>query len=127
MHSWNILLAVSGATFDGPAGKIGFAPRLAADDFRCFFSAAEGWGSFSQKIEGAVQSTKIDLAYGKLRLNEIVLEAGSTMPTNTTVKLDNVAIGAQVEFRKPFIVIHLSNELTMHAGSWLEIESNPMT
>lgn len=40
MHSWNVLLTLSGFTFDGPAGKLGFAPKLNPASFKSFFSAA---------------------------------------------------------------------------------------
>ena len=56
MHSWNVLLSLSDHTYDGPAGKIGFAPRITPEEFRCLFSGAEGWGSFEQKRDGSAQS-----------------------------------------------------------------------
>ena len=51
MASWNCLISVSGYIYDGPAGRIGFAPRMMPEDFKCFFTAAEGWGSLAQKAK----------------------------------------------------------------------------
>ncbi|MFC2113353.1 GH116 family glycosyl hydrolase [Bacteroidota bacterium] len=71
MHSWNVLLSLSGFVYDGPAGRIGFAPRMTPEDFKCFFSAAEGWGSISQIISDGNQVETIEVKWGQLRLNQL--------------------------------------------------------
>lgn len=48
MAGWGYLIGASGYVYDGPAGRIGFAPRVTPDEFRCFFTAAESWGSLAQ-------------------------------------------------------------------------------
>jgi non-lysosomal glucosylceramidase len=53
MASWGVLLALSGYTHHGPKGHLGFGPRVTPEDFRCAFTTAEGWGSFSQRFDGA--------------------------------------------------------------------------
>lgn len=75
MHSWNCLLALGGCQYDGPAGRIGFAPRLKPEDFRCFFSGAEGWGSYRQQITTAFLAAEIAVQWGSLRARTVVLEA----------------------------------------------------
>ena len=74
MAAWGCLLGISGYMYDGPAGKIGFAPRITPHDFKCFFSAAEGWGSLVQRREPGKQINRIEVKWGKLRLRTIVLE-----------------------------------------------------
>src|SRR5260370_6334553 len=49
LASWGCLTELAGFTFDGPPGHLGFAPRFQQDEFKCFFFAAEGWGSFRQR------------------------------------------------------------------------------
>src|SRR5881397_3957504 len=49
LASWGCLIALSGFVYDGPAGRLGFAPRWQQENFKAFFTAAEGWGSLSQK------------------------------------------------------------------------------
>ena len=52
MASYGVFLALCGFEYHGPKGHLGFAPRLAPDDFRAAFTAAEGWGTISQKRDG---------------------------------------------------------------------------
>ncbi|MGQ9680974.1 MAG: GH116 family glycosyl-hydrolase [Anaerolineae bacterium] len=44
LASWGLVTALSGFTFDLTQGMIGFAPRLAYDPFRCFWSVEGAWG-----------------------------------------------------------------------------------
>jgi uncharacterized protein (DUF608 family) len=74
LASWGCLLALAGFTYDGPAGHLGFAPRWQADDFRAFFSGAEGWGTLSQKRAAREQSNGVTVRFGRLRLRELALE-----------------------------------------------------
>ncbi|MEZ5966255.1 MAG: GH116 family glycosyl hydrolase [Planctomycetota bacterium] len=73
LASWGCLLGVSGFAYDGPAGRIGFAPRLGAGDFRAFFSAAEGFGTFSQRLETGALAARIGVRHGSLRLTQVDL------------------------------------------------------
>ena len=74
MTAWGGLIAISGYVYDGPAGRIGFTPRFGPDDFKAFFSAAEGWGSLVQKRDGTRQINRIELKWGKLRVETLVFE-----------------------------------------------------
>jgi uncharacterized protein (DUF608 family) len=74
LASWGCLLAVSGFSYDGPAGKIGFAPKLTPENFKVFFSAAEGWGNYRQTRGENLQRSHLDLKWGRLELNSITLE-----------------------------------------------------
>ncbi len=86
MHSWNVLLSLSGFTYDGPQGSIGFNPRLRPDFFKSFFSAAEGWGSFTQSRDVKGQTNTIELSYGKLKLNTV------TVNVNDKININNIAL-----------------------------------
>ncbi len=77
MASWGCLLAASGYVYDGPAGMIGFAPRLTPENFKAFFSAAEGWGSLVQTRIGSRQSNRIEVKWGRLRVKSLQLELPS--------------------------------------------------
>lgn len=71
--SWSLLLALSGFRYHGPKAEIGFAPKLNPEDFRCPFTAAEGWGTFEQKKSGEKWTAAITLRHGKLRVSKILL------------------------------------------------------
>jgi hypothetical protein len=74
MASWGCLLALEGFTYDGPSGRIGLAPRLRAEDFRAFFSTAEGWGSFRQTRGGSKQTDELLVKYGQVTVRELTFE-----------------------------------------------------
>lgn len=70
MSSWSLLLASQGFEYDGPAGIIGFNPVWQPEDHASFFTAAEGWGVFTQQRREGGQVNVIDLRYGTLQLKE---------------------------------------------------------
>jgi uncharacterized protein (DUF608 family) len=74
LASWGCLLALAGYHYDGPAGRLGFAPRWQADDFQAFFSAAEGWGSLGQRRQERAQEDRIAVKHGQVRLRQLVVE-----------------------------------------------------
>jgi len=71
MASYGVLLAVCGFDYHGPKGHISFAPRINPEDFKAPFTAAQGWGSYSQKIEGDKLTANLQLDYGSLELASI--------------------------------------------------------
>jgi len=83
LSSWSLLLAAQGYMYDGPARVLGFAPRLHPDDHRSLFTAAEGWGQFSQKREARRQINRILLTYGRLEVSRLILRLpdGAGAPT----------------------------------------------
>jgi len=42
--------------------------------FRCAFTTAEGWGTFSQTTEGAGRRADVRVKWGKLRLKRLALQ-----------------------------------------------------
>ena len=91
MHAWNCLLVLSGQSYDGPAGIIGFAPRLKPEDFQCFYSGAEGWGAYRQNIAPGAQSAEIAVKWGALRVHTVLL----VVPAGVKVASAAVTIAEQ--------------------------------
>jgi uncharacterized protein (DUF608 family) len=71
--SYSAFLALCGFEYNGPAARIGFAPKLNPSNFKAAFTAAEGWGTFSQKHSDGKWKAEIELAHGSLKLQEIQL------------------------------------------------------
>ena len=61
------------------------------EDFSCFYSGAEGWGSYRQKIAADTQSSEIEVKWGSLRVQKLALE----VPAGVKAASVAVAIGAQ--------------------------------
>ncbi|ULQ54021.1 GH116 family glycosyl hydrolase [Flavihumibacter fluvii] len=74
LASWGVLLALQDFKYDGPAKSLSFAPKVQPDNFKSFFTAAEGWGNIEQKRTAATQTNTISVAYGSLRLSTISVE-----------------------------------------------------
>ena len=67
-----LLLALSGFRYSAPEQSVGFATRLNAQDFRCFFAVDAAWGLYTQKVgEGKTELT-LRVDYGELPLARVV-------------------------------------------------------
>jgi hypothetical protein len=71
MSSWGVLLALGGAAYSGPEMRMGFDPKVAADDFRTVWTSGSGWGTYAQKITaGRTAELKLEAAAGEVSLRE---------------------------------------------------------
>jgi hypothetical protein len=124
MSSWTILLALEGFSYDGPQGVIGFNPRYAPDDFRAFFTAAEGWGTFTQKREKGEagflappvrrQTATFEVKYGRLTLKELVLTLPerSGSPKSVGLLVSGAPVKATSETKGGLLHIALDEPVT---------------
>ena len=78
MASYGVLLAACGFEFDGPAGHIGFAPRLSPENFKAPITAAEGWGTYEQQMDDGKLSCKLSVHYGQLNLKTFSVNLSGT-------------------------------------------------
>ena len=71
MASYGAYLAICGYQYDGPAGKLAFGPRMQQEEFRAAFTAAEGWGRFTQTVKAGQQENLIEVRYGKVTFKSV--------------------------------------------------------
>lgn len=74
MASYGTFISACGFTYHGPKGHIGFAPKLSPEKFKAPFTAAEGWGSYSQQRNATSFSAQLKVAYGKLSIKKFMVE-----------------------------------------------------
>jgi len=74
MASHGVFLALCGWEYHGPKAHLGFAPRIAPDDFRAAFTTAEGWGTLSQTRRDRQQINRIDVKWGEVRIKTFAFE-----------------------------------------------------
>ena len=123
MHAWNVLLALSGYTYDGPAGKIGFDPKITPEHFKSFFSAAEGWGTYEQKRTSKGQTAHLYLAYGQLQLKTLSF----VLPDDLTIKDVDVTLASRNRVRSSFkqdghrITLEFTKPVQITAGQTIQI------
>ncbi|TKG96326.1 hypothetical protein EYV94_03465 [Puteibacter caeruleilacunae] len=121
MASWGILTALEGFNYDGPKGKIEFAPRTNNDSYNGFFIGAEGWGDLSQNISGKNQFVKLRLEYGSLVLNELELQSESVESVEVTYK--NKKCDCEWHYEDGKLVLSDLN-LTINKGEQLNVKIN---
>ncbi len=120
MASYGVFLAACGFAYNGPEGHIGFAPKLTPENFKAAFTAAEGWGSFSQKMEGGNLNAEIALKYGKLRLRTITL-ATDSKPASATVEVNGNPLMAKLAFADGAATITLPEDVVLSADQAMNV------
>jgi hypothetical protein len=121
MSIWSMLLACQGFIYDGPAGAIGFEPMWKPEGHQSLFTAAEGWGLFSQKREGNLQTERIEVRSGKLRVKTLVFEVPEgRAAAQVTVKANGRAVESTHALDGGRVTITLAAEVTIAEGQSIE-------
>jgi len=119
MASYGSFITACGFEYHGPKGYMRFAPKMGAENFKAPFTAASGWGSYSQKIDKQHLDAKLTVSYGSLTLQAFSLQHASKV-TRPVVKLDGKIIpstfkqegdNCSISFKKP---VHISTNQTLH-------------
>ena len=120
MASHGIYLAACGFEYHGPRQHIGFAPRLTPEDFKCAFTSAEGWGSYSQIIRGGKLAGEISVRWGGLKLKTIALQTASA--TSVQVSLAGKSLDTRLQRDGKRVLLILREALAIRAGETLAME-----
>ena len=91
MASWGVLIGLCGFEYHGPKGHLGFAPRMNQEDFRSVFTAADGWGTLSQRRDGNRQTNRIEVKWGSLSLKTLAFD----LPENAKLADAKLSIAAK--------------------------------
>jgi hypothetical protein len=123
MASWSLLLALSGFEYDGPRGALCFSPRHRPEDFKSFYSASEGWGSFAQKSDERTQKVEITVKSGRLFIKSLEL---SVMPNlnvhRVTVSLAGKELSTSFDIKNAGCRIGLGeHNLVVKEGETLQV------
>ncbi len=129
LASWGCYLALMGFEYDGPAGGIGFAPRMQQDAIASAFTSADGWGTFAQFRSSTTQSNVVAVQRGGLRLRELRVElpddsASWTVDVSHQVAAERptsrvLAANLQREGRRA--ILRLAEPLDLAAGTVLQV------
>lgn len=118
LASWGVLQALQGYQYDGPAGKLGFAP-VQKNNFDGFFTAAEAWGNFSRKTTGNSVSDEIAIKHGKLSIEQLTLPAVNNIK-NTRVMFDGRELKSTVMIDNSKMIVRF-DRIEIPAGKSLVI------
>lgn len=122
MASYGVFLAICGFEYDGPAGVMGFDPRLGADDFKAAFTAAEGWGSYAQTRSPSAQTAKLSVAHGRVVLREFrAALPGNARAARAQGSIDGREVKSFIEDAGPRARIRFPSPVVVEAGHTLDI------
>jgi uncharacterized protein (DUF608 family) len=141
MSVWSLLLACQGFVYDGPAGTIGFRPVWQPEDHVSFFTAAEGWGVFTQRVgcsastrgasvgaskEGAQRApyltSQIDLCWGRLRVGTLVFQVPEgARPTAVEVHHGGQPVAATFVLDARDVRVSLAQPVNVGPGASLAV------
>ena len=96
MASYGVFLAMSGFKYHGPRGEIEFHPKMTPEAFRCAFTCAGGWGSFSQVISGDTRVVELDVRVGVVTLTRFSLGGVDADLVSGEVSLEQNSVTAAV-------------------------------
>lgn len=121
MSSYAVFLAASGFTYDGPAGVIGFDPVVQPEDFRAAFTAAEGWGTYSQSIDDDGMQAELLVGWGSLKLQSLNLNPGALAAKLVSVTLDGKTLEAKLVKTDGGVSIQFAEPLKISTGQALAV------
>jgi uncharacterized protein (DUF608 family) len=120
MASYGVFLAACGFEYDGPKGHIGFAPRLTPENFKAAFTAAEGWGTYSQRAEVGGQRSEVAVKWGRLRVKALAFVM-TKKPTSVAVRVGDKVIGASVSYQDGRATVTLAEDVVLAVGQVIEV------
>jgi uncharacterized protein (DUF608 family) len=137
MASYGVFLAACGFEYHGPKGHLGFVPRVIAGEptspgagtasriprkFRCAFTAAEGWGTYSQTAESGTQRAEVVVKWGKLRVRTLALGYSRDIGLSSVrVTLDGRALKHAYRLDGGRVVIALATGIEIGVGGKIEV------
>jgi hypothetical protein len=93
------------------------------DKLRGAFTTAEGWGRFSQTVQGGRQENAVQLRYGELHVRQLALDSvPRTQVSKAVVALDGRDIDTRFQVDGRRTVIHFPHGLDIAAGQTLQVQ-----
>ena len=123
MASHGVFLGLCGFKYHGPKAHIGFAPRFAPEDFQAAFTAAEGWGTISQKRSAKTQTSSIGVSWGKLRVKTLTVELSDGVLCNeASIVAAGHRIAAETDQQGRRVTFTLAEPIVVNQGESIEIQ-----
>ncbi|MCU1312300.1 MAG: hypothetical protein JWM54_57 [Acidobacteriaceae bacterium] len=119
MAAWTSVVALSGFVYDGVSASVGITPRVPHREFRCFWSTATGWGTFSYApSERGGTVLTLQVLFGKLPARTCAFSAAGAV---STVRMNDKPVTHAAEQHGERCLVHFSAPITLNEGDGLEI------
>lgn len=123
MASYGTFITACGFEYHGPKGYLRFAPGWNRENFKAAFTAAEGWGAYSQVKNNDRQQHIIKLQYGSLLLTTLAFDN----LLHQKIKVVSVTVNGK-DIRASFkeaeegkMIVRLINGVRIKAGEEIQI------
>jgi hypothetical protein len=125
MASYGSFITACGFEYHGPKGYMRFAPKWNAENFKAPFTAAEGWGSYTQKQSSGALECVLEPKYGQVRLSGFSVDAPNGKKLKTVkVSVDGQTIPANLKQEGTKVFVNLQNRITVKNGEKLNMIFN---
>ena len=122
MASHGVFLAACGFEYHGPKAHLGFAPKLSPENFKAAFTAAEGWGTFAQRIEGGKLTASVDVKWGRLRVRTLALAIpGAVSGKAVAASLNGRPLAASLAADAGHVRVTLEADAVVEPGQRFEV------
>jgi uncharacterized protein (DUF608 family) len=118
MASYGAFLAASGYESHGPKAYLGFSPRISPERFKSAWTAAEGWGSYSQESRTGGQESLIHVKWGQLTLKTLGLDAKGS---SVNAVLGRRKLRATLRREGKRAIVQLKKPVVIRAGEMLKV------
>lgn len=119
LASYGLLTALSGFSYSAPEQRIGFAPRLRAEDFCTFFCVGAGWGNYRQTGSDKHTEFCLGLCEGHLTLQR--LQTAHTVHGKVSATLDGAKIKVKLHKTEAGAEFVFPEGVTLSAGQALRL------
>ena len=122
MAAWSGVLALSGFRYRGPERAVVACPPMPSDGskFRCFWSAASGWGTFALISHAEKSQLVFEVSTGKLAVHSVEFPSRGTADGKVT--LNGKLLVHTLARRNGSVVVTLARELQIAGGGQLVLE-----
>lgn len=121
MASYGSFLAACGFEYNGPVGMIGFDPIIQPEKFHAPFTAAEGWGTYSQTIGNQQMKAELEVKWGSVRIKSLKLNPRDLNASWVEVTYDGEKIKSTLVRQKNGLSIDLQQSVVIAEGKSLVV------
>jgi uncharacterized protein (DUF608 family) len=120
MASYGAVITACGFEYHGPKGYMRFAPKWDADRFKAPFTAAEGWGTYTQKKTDSVLICTLQPRWGQLQLQTFSVDAPKGVHCKSaSVQLAGQTFDAAFKQSGASVLMDFGKRLTVKTGQIL--------
>lgn len=130
MAAYGVFLAACGFEYHGPRGYIAFAPKVTPEDFKAPFTAAEGWGTYEQRLDrpaaggrAAAFTARLRVKHGRLRLKTVALAMAGLEPATVRVKVNGARLNSRFEMSGGKVVVCFAEQALIEADGMLQVQA----